>query len=382
MNRNQTIEENPSNQFPDSFGQFHSHTPSQNLSGSRTTIALLFGGCSTEYHVSLQSAYSVFLQIDTSRYSVFLIGLHPQTGQWYWYRGNPERILHGEWCVEEFCVPVFPTTDRSIHGVQYVKDHSVRSISFDAALPILHGKNGEDGTVQGLLELAGIPIIGCDLLSSALCMNKELAHRLIAAEGIATPKSILIQPAFDKEQLMQDIQTLGYPIFVKPVRSGSSFGITKVLAEQELLPAIKRAFVHDSHVLLEETIPGFEVGCAILGTNPLTIGAVDEIELSQGFFDYTEKYTLETAKIHVPARISDKKAKEIQETAKQIYTILGCKGFARVDLFLTPEGKIVFNEVNTIPGFTPHSRYPNMLKAAGWTFSEVIHQLLKMGECI
>lgn len=382
MNRNQTIEENSPNQFLDSFGQFHSHTPSQNLSGSRTTIALLFGGCSTEYHVSLQSAYSVFLQIDTSRYSVYLIGLHPQTGQWYWYRGNPERILHDEWCVEEFCVPVFPTTDRFIHGVQYVEDHSVHSISFDAALPILHGKNGEDGTVQGLLELTGIPIIGCDLLSSALCMNKDLAHRLVAAEGIATPKSILIQPAFDKEQLMHDIQTLGYPIFVKPVRSGSSFGITKVLAEQELLPAIERAFVHDSHVLLEEMIPGFEVGCAILGTNPLTIGAVDEIELSQGFFDYTEKYTLETAKIHVPARISDKKTKEIQETAKQIYTILGCKGFARVDLFLTPEEKIVFNEVNTIPGFTPHSRYPNMLKATGWSFAEVIRQLLKMGECI
>ena len=140
--------------------------------------------------------------------------------------------------------------------------------------------------------------------------------------------------------------------------------------------------MHDSAVLLEETIPGFEVGCAILGTDHLTVGAVDEIELSGGFFNYTEKYTLKHAKIHVPARISDHKTEEIQSVAKKIFRILGCNGFARVDLFLTPEGRIYFNEVNTIPGFTSHSRYPNMLKEIGLSFTEVIQRLLETGVSI
>lgn len=173
-------------------------------------------------------------------------------------------------------------------------------------------------------------------------------------------------------------EQLGYPLFVKPLRAGSSFGITKVGRQEELLDAVDHAFAYDSIVILEEMIEGFEVGCAILGTETLTVGAVDEIELSEGFFDYTEKYTLKSSNIHVPARISQEKAQEIQETAMRIYRGLGCSYFARVDLFLTPEGEIYFNEVNTIPGFTSHSRYPNMLKEVGISFAEIIERLLEM----
>lgn len=169
---------------------------------------------------------------------------------------------------------------------------------------------------------------------------------------------------------------LNYPLFVKPLRAGSSFGITKVAGPEDLEGAVRHAFEYDSYVILEETIPGFEVGCAVLGTEELLVGEVDEIELSQGFFDYTEKYTLKTSSIHVPARISPEKAKEIKETAKTIYRGLGCSHFARVDMFLTPEGEIYFNEVNTIPGFTAHSRYPNMMKAAGISFEELLSRLL------
>ena len=149
-----------------------------------------------------------------------------------------------------------------------------------------------------------------------------------------------------KEEICEKARKIGYPLFVKPVRSGSSFGITKVQCEEQLIPAILEAFRHDSTVILEEMIEGFEVGCAILGTDELVIGEVDEIELSDGFFDYTEKYTLKTSSIHVPARITPKKAKEIQETALRIYRMLRCTGFARVDMFLTPEGEIYFNEVD------------------------------------
>lgn len=229
-----------------------------------------------------------------------------------------------------------------------------------------------------MLELAGIPVIGCGLLSSALCMDKELAHRIVSAAGIRVAESITVKPGYNPQKLSVQAERLGYPLFVKPVRAGSSFGITKVARAEELLPAVENAFAHDSEVILEEMIRGFEVGCAVLGNEEPVVGEVDEIELSDGFFDYEEKYTLKTSEIHVPARISPDVAEKFKEAALVIYRALKCSDFARVDLFLTPEGDIVFNEVNTIPGFTAHSRYPGMLKAAGMSFEEIIDRILAL----
>lgn len=343
----------------------------------RKKIAILFGGCSTEYEVSLQSAYSVIEHLDTEKYEPVLIGLERTTGKWYLYRGESDRIPEDKWLDQE-CVPVYPSTDRFVHGICYLEGNVLRTISLDAALPVLHGKNGEDGTVQGILELAGISVIGCGILSSALCMDKEISHRIVSDAGINTARSVLLEENVPEADVKKAAAELGYPVFVKPDRAGSSFGITKVMSEEHLMDAVKNAFLHDSIVVLEETVPGFEVGCAVLGCGELTVGEVDEIELSDGFFDYTEKYTLKTSKIHVPARISREKSEEIKETAKKIYRLLQCSYFARVDLFLTPEGEIYFNEVNTIPGFTVHSRYPNMLKAAGVPFGTVIDHLIEM----
>lgn len=259
-------------------------------------------------------------------------------------------------------------------------------IKIDAAFPMLHGKNGEDGTVQGLLELAGIPVIGCGMLASAICMDKDRAHRLAEEAGVRAPKAVVILKAqwleakHESELLLkvkEQIREISYPVFVKPVRAGSSFGITKVYKETELFDAVENAFTHDSEVIVEETIEGFEVGCAVLGTEELLTGRVDEIELTEGFFDYTEKYTLKTSKIHMPARIDEETERKIQETAKRIYRALGCSGFARVDMFLTPERELIFNEVNTIPGFTSHSRYPNMMKGIGMGFAEILDKLIQ-----
>ena len=173
---------------------------------------------------------------------------------------------------------------------------------------------------------------------------------------------------------------LGWPLFVKPVRAGSSFGISRVSRWEELGEAAAAAFDHDREILLEEAVPGFEVGCAVLGDPPdLTVGAVDEIELSGDLFDFEEKYSLKTSAIHCPARISTQKTLEIQETAKTVYTALDCRGFARVDFFLTPTGEVLFNEVNTIPGFTAHSRYPGMMKAAGLDFAVLLDRLIELG---
>ena len=167
-------------------------------------------------------------------------------------------------------------------------------------------------------------------------------------------------------------------MFIKPVRAGSSYGITKVTGSEQLSAAVELAFQYDDHIILEEAIPGFEVGCAVLGNEALLVGEPDEMELSNGFFNFKEKYTLETSTIHVPARVTAEQREQIKESAKRIYQALDCQGFARVDQFLTPDGKLVFNEVNTIPGFTAHSRYPNMMKAAGMSFEQVISSLIEL----
>ncbi len=342
-------------------------------------IAVLFGGCSTEYEVSLQSAYAVITHMAPQRYEAVPVGLAEEDGQWFWYQGSPDRIAQNTWRTSRECVPVCVPTDRTVQGLQYQKDGQLHVLHVDGVLPVLHGKNGEDGTVQGALSLAGIPVFGCGVLSSALCMDKELAHRMAAQQGVPVPESFLLKKPYHALQVQADAGKLGYPLFVKPVRSGSSFGITMVQREEELIPALERAFAHDTMAVIEERIEGREVGCAVLGTDDLFMGEVDEIELSEGFFDYTEKYTLKTSKIHVPARISPETADRIRRTAGIIYRSLGCSGFARVDMFLTGDGQIYFNEVNTIPGFTPHSRFPNMLKAAGYSFEEIISRILEGG---
>ena len=352
-----------------------------NGKNTKKRIAVLFGGASTEYSVSLQSAYAVITSMDTGLYEQVLIGI-AKDGRWFLYQGSPERIVEDTWLDESAgnfdCIPVTISTDRRNKGLLMLRSDTTVPLPIDAAFPVLHGKNGEDGTVQGMFELAGIPVIGCGILSSALCLDKEMAHRVAAAAGIKVPLSFLITKSTCDYNLEEAAEVLGYPLFVKPVCSGSSFGITRVTAFEELPAAIEEAFRHDDRVLLEEAIPGFEVGCAVLGNEELTIGEVDEIELSQGFFDYMEKYTLKTSGIHVPARIAEKKAEEIKKTALKLYRALHCSYFARVDMFLTPSGEIYFNEVNTIPGFTSHSRYPNMLKAAGIPFDSLVKRLIEM----
>lgn len=289
------------------------------MKNKKKKIAILFGGCSSEYEVSLQSAYAVITHMDLEKYEAILIGID-QKGVWYLYQGDPANIPGDHWLTKEECIPVVVSPDKELHGILLLKESGVEKISLDGALPVLHGRNGEDGTVQGVLELAEIPLIGCNTMSSAICMDKETAHRLAKDCGVKVPSSFLIDKIDSQQErkIMSYGEQLGYPLFVKPLRAGSSFGITKVGRQEELLDAVDHAFAYDSIVILEEMIEGFEVGCAILGTETLTVGAVDEIELSEGFFDYTEKYTLKSSNIRVPARISQEKAQEIQETAMRI----------------------------------------------------------------
>lgn len=341
-------------------------------------LAVIFGGNSTEYGVSLHSAFSVLEYINTDRFDIVPVGI-TRKGEWYHYTGKNGKVADNTWFEDDSNLhPVVVSPNPGVKGLLEFTEDGFHIIELDLALLILHGKNGEDGTVQGLFELAGIPVVGCNALSSALCMDKDRAHKLVSLTGISVPRSVTFRRFHQTEALQEIRESLTYPLFVKPVRAGSSLGITKVFEKQELDAAVEVAFEHDEEVIVEETIPGFEVGCAVLGIDELTVGRVDEIEVPGGFFDYEEKYTQEFAKIHMPARIDAKTEQRIQDAAITIYHALGCSGFARVDMFYTPSGEIVFNEVNTIPGLTSHSRYPNMMKGIGLSFSGMLDKLLDL----
>lgn len=343
----------------------------------KKTIAVFFGGCSTEHEISLQSAQAVLNAIDRERYLPLAVGI-TKKGEWRLFSGSLDRLADGSWERDPSCVPCLLSPDRTCPGL-LLPGPETRCIPLSAGFPVLHGKNGEDGTIQGLLELSGIPVVGCGTLASALGMDKDKAHRLAALAGVPGPRGTVFRRASDPMEIERAAHALGWPLFVKPIRSGSSFGVSRVTKPEQLAEAVQEAFSHDSEILLEEAVPGFEIGCAVIGSETLVTGRVDEIELSEGFFNFEEKYTLKTSKIHCPARIPPEKEEEAAQAAKKVYRALGCRGFARVDLFLMPDGRILFNEINTIPGFTSHSRFPTMMKAIGIPFDRLVNRLIELG---
>lgn len=344
---------------------------------NKLKIAIIFGGCSSEYEISLQSAAAIISHMDKTRYKPILIGI-TRYGDWYYFKGDIQKIKSDLWYNSSDCIPAIFSPNRSELGIVLFENDKISRIKIDVIFPVLHGKNGEDGTVQGLFELAGIPIVGCGAMSSAICMDKDIAHRLVNAEGIAVPRYYAVDNKTDSKIIFKYAEKIGYPLFIKPAKSGSSFGITKLSSKNDLLDAVKSAFKYDDKVIIEENINGFEIGCAIMGNKKLTVGEIDEIELSEGFFNYNEKYTLQNSTIHIPARIDTDTSIKVKKTAKKIYRILNCCGFARVDMFISDKGKIIFNEVNTIPGFTSHSRFPNMLKAVGMSFEQIIEEVIEL----
>lgn len=340
-------------------------------------VAVLFGGCSPEHSVSLESAASVIRHMDPEKMIPVPVGI-TRSGGWFYYPGETQKIQDGTWREDPGCVPALLSPRRGDPALMVFRENVIEQVRIDAVFPVLHGKNGEDGTVQGLCQLAGIPVAGCGMLSSALCMDKDMTHRLARLAGVKVPRSFVLEEGYDQALALEQAKDLGYPLFVKPVQAGSSYGVSRVQGPEELLPAIQEALRYDRRVLAEEAISGFETGCAVMGGNVLITGEADEIQLEGGWFDYQEKYHLITSRIHVPARIPQETSEELKRTAKTVYRALGCRGFARVDMFLTPSGEIYLNEVNSMPGFTAHSRFPRMMEAAGIPLKEVITQAVEM----
>ena len=342
----------------------------------KKTIACFFGGKSSEYEVSLKSASQIIEAIDKDKYKLIFIGITKE-GKIYKYDGEIGNICNDTWHLSK-CNPVVisPNQDK---GLYVFSENKYDFIGIDLAFIMIHGKNGEDGRLQGLLELSGIPYTGCDMLSSAICMDKYLAHELVKSKNILVPKAFLVPKDYDFDSIKTKTLMLGFPVYVKPVNGGSSIGISKVYNSDELLLAIKKAFKYDSKVIIEENIVANEVGCAVIGNNNLIIGEVDEMILQIDFLDYGEKYNNSNIEILLPANLSDEVRQKIRKTALHIYKTLGCSGFARVDMFYTKDGQLYFNEVNTIPGFTTKSRFPNMLKAIGYSYAEIVEKIIELG---
>jgi D-alanine---(R)-lactate ligase len=337
----------------------------------RLKVGVIFGGSGEEHPISVKSAREVAKHLDADKYEPFYIGI-TTSGAWKLCDGPDADWENGT------ARPALLSPDRSNPGLLVLDQGRYETVSLDVVLPVLHGKLGEDGAIQGLLELSGIPYAGCDIQSSALCMDKSLAYVVARSAGIATPNFWTVTPNEDI-----DGDQLTYPVFVKPARSGSSFGVSKVSRREELESAVQTARQYDSKLVIEEAVVGSEVGCAIHGNDlDLFAGEVDQIALSDGFFRIHQELQPEqgsdNATVIVPANISADSRSLVQETAKAIYRALGCSGLARVDMFLTDDGQVVLNEVNTFPGMTSYSRYPRMMAAAGLSFADVIDRIVSL----
>ncbi|MEG0283374.1 MAG: D-alanine--D-alanine ligase family protein [Erysipelotrichales bacterium] len=333
---------------------------------SKQNVAVIFGGASNEYEVSLKSSYAVVEALGDD-YNVIKIGI-TKNGEWYEYRGENKKILNNTWskdlsylnklniCLESKCF------------------YSNEKINIDVAFIALHGRNGEDGRVQGLLDLLDIPYTGCDVLSSALCMDKFKSHLLVEKYGVKTANKLYFKETDNIDY--QSIRSLNLPLYIKPINSGSSIGITRIESYDLLEQAINDAFLVDSQLVVEEEVKGYEVGCAIVGNEDIFIGNVDKVELQTKFFSFEEKYQQEHSKI----RSLNEDAilvEQIKKEALTIYQALGCSGFARIDMFVSSNNEIYFNEVNTIPGFTNESRYPKMMKEAGISFKNLVTLIIR-----
>ena len=348
----------------------------------KKTVALVFGGASSEHKISLLSAYSVLKNISKELFNVVKVGI-TQKGVWFVYNGEDEKIKDGTWETDkENLIPAVISPCTVQHGLFLFNKEKMtfEALRVDVAFPIIHGKGGEDGALQGLFSLAGIPFVGCGILSSACGMNKTVAKELCEKHGVPVVDWLCTdEKGFDDAFVSRCEQKLSYPMFVKPAEEGSSFGASKAGTREELLTASKNAFSHGGKILVEKYVKGKEIEVAALmerGASEVYVSVAGEISTSEGFYDYDTKYVNDTATLHIPAKLDDATSSEVRKTAKKVFEVLGCKSFARIDFFVAGE-KIYFNEINTLPGFTNISMYPKLMEYDGISYTDLISKLIE-----
>lgn len=348
---------------------------------NKMKVAVLFGGVSSEHDVSVVSATSVLNNLDKEKYDVIMIGI-TKDGRWLEYTGDIADIASMKWENETARTAVI-SPDHSHHGLLLMDGNSVEVCPIDVCFPVLHGKNGEDGTIQGLFELANIPYVGCDLLSSANCMDKVFTHIILENAGIPMAKwdFVTMRDMEQFEAVAERMEAkLGYPMFVKPANAGSSVGVSKAKNREQLKEACYVALKEDSKAIVEEFIDGREVENGVLGNDdPVASTVCGEITPLVEFYTYEAKYQDASTKLELPAPISDELNEEIRRTAEKAYRAIGCKGLSRVDFFVKRDGSgIVLNEINTLPGFTSISMYPKLRGASGEPYAVLLDKLIAL----
>lgn len=348
----------------------------------KKTIAVIFGGVSSEHEVSLVSAKSVIDNIPKDKYDIVMLGI-TKKGKWYLFGGETSELPDGTWEKDENNLSAFIAPDASVHGIVATdKNGTIKIIHIDAVFPVMHGANGEDGTMQGLLTLSQIPFVGCGCASSAVCMDKMYQKSILEAAGVSQAKwdyTDITEYKKDPKGTLDRIEKkLGYPIFVKPANAGSSVGITKAHDHKELEKAVEVAAAFDRKIVFEENVTGHEIECAVLGNDEPITSCCGEILSCNEFYDYDAKYLAGKTGLGIPADIPENKSKEVRKTAVRAFKILGCSGLTRMDFFIREsDGEVLLNEPNTIPGFTSISMYPKLFAASGIEYSELLDRLIK-----
>ena len=339
-------------------------------------MLMLFGGESEEHAISLLSAKNILKAVNKDKYEVTLVGI---TKNGLWKKIRSAQLLDNSY--------IEVTEDDSKTEVSFSftkkrfcfhRESDTQWINFDVAFPVLHGRNGEDGTVQGFFEIAGIPYVGGSVLGSAIGMDKDIAKRILLQAGLPVARHITVQDFSERPTYKEVSKKLGTLVYVKPARSGSSIGVSRVENEDQYTKALKVAFKEDSKILIEGGILGRELECAVLGNSKPETSAIGEVVLSDTFYDYNEKYSSTSlAEIVIPAKLTSSEIATAQELAKKTYLALCCRGLARVDLFLS-KGEFYVNEINTMPGFTNRSMYPKLWENTGLTYNKLIERLLNL----
>ena len=348
----------------------------------KLSVCILFGGISPEHDVSLRSAESVLNNIDHSKYNVIPMGI-TRDGNWIIFGGDDySELPAGTWMNN-------PKNNRGAispvrgQGLLRFEDDCVVRERLDVVFPVMHGENCEDGAIQGLLQLAGIPYVGPHIAASAVSMDKTLTKLVVDQAGVPQAAWHLVRRHEIKSHMDHVIEVLEkkfqYPMFVKPAGTGSSVGVSKAANREALDKALHEAAKFDEKVLVEEFIHGREIEVAVMGNSSPVASCCGEIDSGAEFYDYEAKYVTDTSTAYIPARISEEVEEQVRDLAVQVYSAIGCQGLSRVDFFVTYEdNRVVFNEINTLPGFTSISMYPKLFDASGIPYSQLIDQLLEL----
>ena len=348
----------------------------------KLSVCVLFGGISPEHEVSLRSAEFVLNSLDTEKFNIYPVGI-TRDGQWIRYGGTDYSLLpDGTWLdhPDNRVAAISPVRGQGL--LTFEGDCVVRE-ALDVVFPVLHGENGEDGAMQGLLQMAGIPYVGPHVSASAVAMDKTLTKLVVDQAKIRQASWMLVRSADAESRidwvLDQVEKKFSYPVFVKPAGTGSSVGVSKATNRMALENAIVKAAAFDKKILVEEFISGREVEVAVMGNDSPVASICGEIDSGAEFYDYDAKYVTDTSVAYIPARIPEEVAEQVRDAAVRIYSAIGCQGLSRVDFFVTYEGnEVVFNEINTLPGFTSISMFPKLFAVSGIPACELVEQLLQL----